>query len=59
MKKLVKLIGFTLGSSLLLAACGSTEDNTVQIGVVGDDTTVWDNVAERAKEEYDIDIELT
>lgn len=58
MKKLVKLVGFTLGSSLLLAACGSGEDNTVQIGVVGDDTRVWDSVAERAKEEYDIDIEL-
>src|SRR5699024_5355357 len=58
MKKLVKLIGFTLGASLLLAACGSGEDATVKVGIVGDDTTVWDSVAERAKEEYDIYIEL-
>lgn len=58
LKKLVKLIGFTLGASLLLAACGSGEDTTVKVGLVGDDTTVWDSVAERAKEEYDIDIEL-
>lgn len=58
MKKLVKLVGFSLGASLLLAACGSSSSQSVSIGVVGDDTAVWDDVAERAKEEYDIDIEL-
>lgn len=57
MRKLVKFVGFGLASSLLLAACGSAEDTTVKIGIVGDDTAVWDSVAERAKEEG-IDIEL-
>ncbi|RPA58209.1 MetQ/NlpA family ABC transporter substrate-binding protein [Aerococcus agrisoli] len=57
MSKLVKLAGFGLAASLLLAACGSAEETTVKVGVVGDDTTIWDSVAERAKEEG-IDIEL-
>lgn len=58
MKKLVKLVGFTFASSLVLAACGASDNETISIGVVGDDTTVWDNIAERAQDEYGIDIEL-
>lgn len=46
----------TLGVVSVLAACGASEETTVKLGVVGDDTSTWDPVQEKLKEE-DINLE--
>lgn len=56
MKKWVKGL-LTIGTTLLLGACGATEETTVKIGVVGDDTSNWD-VAEETLTDEGINIEF-
>ena len=68
MKKLFKLLTIVLTISLLAACTGEkktaglpenlgTKDNPVKIGVVGEDTEVWDGVIARLQEQ-DIYAEL-
>lgn len=66
MKKITKFIIATAAIGLVLAGCGKTsnsekqkeETKTVKLGVVGDDTRVWDDVAKRLKKKG-IELKLT
>lgn len=67
MKKYLKLIVSAAAIGLVLAGCGQSEASskdkkaeptTVKLGVVGDDTRVWDDVAKRLEKEG-ITIEIT
>lgn len=54
-----KIIQFTLLLSVVvfLAACGGGDKEKVRVGISGTDTSTWDFIAEKAKEE-DIEIEI-
>lgn len=58
LKKLVLTLGLTASVSLLAACGASAESDTVKIGVVGEDTDVWDFVIEKVEKEKGIDVEL-
>uniref|UniRef100_UPI0024098FC0 MetQ/NlpA family ABC transporter substrate-binding protein n=1 Tax=Atopococcus tabaci TaxID=269774 RepID=UPI0024098FC0 len=58
LKKLVLTLGLTASVSLLAACGASAESDTVKIGVVGEDTDVWDFVIEKVEKEEGIDVEL-
>lgn len=57
MKKYIKLVLSVVAVGIVLVGCGSknsssnedSEVKTVKLGVVGDDTRVWDDVAKRLK----------
>src|SRR5699024_5317323 len=49
MKKFGFLIMF-ISLAVVMGACSSNAQTTVKVGISGSDTTVWDFVAEKAKE---------
>lgn len=60
-KKVLKTIAVTLvlgAVAFTAVGCGTKKEETVKIGVVGNNTDVWDYVAEKVKKEDGINIEL-
>ncbi|QKY68637.1 MetQ/NlpA family ABC transporter substrate-binding protein [Lentibacillus sp. CBA3610] len=50
MRKLLFLVYLT-GLTVMISACSVSGESTVKVGISGSDTTVWDFVAEKAKEQ--------
>ncbi|WP_099158948.1 MetQ/NlpA family ABC transporter substrate-binding protein [Virgibacillus ndiopensis] len=45
------LIVLLISLAVFVSACSSKDESTVKVGISGSDTTIWDFVAEKAKEE--------
>lgn len=56
MKTIIRL-ALILSITLVLAACGGKDSEKVKVGISGTDTSTWDFIAEKAKEEG-IEIEV-
>lgn len=50
MRKILVLF-ILISAAVVTTACSGNEESTVSVGISGSDTTVWDFVAEKAKEE--------